>query len=210
VASGASTSLQVIHSNGISGAILDTIKAWETARMSGTFTETQNRRLQDIRQEFHIEALGTDSWNLYPVYSSKHTLTRQMQPGQPAPAMWELDNPYVKQPLQFILHVSGDASVADVSLKIDNASEVFIPVTLQAGSILKYSGGDQAVLYDKSWNELQKVKLDASELQIGYGRHNVRFECRFQSADNPEVKLEFRTVGDAEALATKRRRTPDL
>jgi hypothetical protein len=204
------TSLQVIHSNGISGAILDTIKAWETARMSGAFTETQKRRLQDIRQEFHIKALGTNSWNLYPVYSSRHTLARQIQPGQPALAMWELDNPYGAQPLQFILHVSGNAPVSDVSLKIDNAGEIFIPITLQTGSILKYSGGDQAVLFDKSWNELQKVKLDASELQIGHGRHNVRFECRFQSADNPEVKLEFRTVGDAEALATKKRRTQDL
>jgi hypothetical protein len=204
------TSLQVIHANGISGAILDTIKAWETARMSGAFTETQKRRLQDIRQEFHIEALGTDSWNLYPVYSSKHTLARQMQPGQPVPAVWELDNPYGKQPLQFILHVSGGAPVSDVSLKIDSAVEIFVPVTLQAGSTLKYSGGGQAVLYDKSWNELQKVKLDASGLQISPGRHNVRFECRFQSADNPEVKLEFRTVGDAQILTVGKRHAPDL
>jgi hypothetical protein len=188
----------------MSGAILDAIKRWETARMSGVFTEPQKRLLQDIRREFHLEAIGANSWNLYPVYSSKHTLAQQIQPGQPAHAVWELDNPHGTQPLQFILHISGDVPVSDVVLEIDSAGEILVPVTLQAGSILKYAGGSQGILYDKSWNELEKVNLAASDLQIGPGRHNVRFECRFNTADNPEVKLEFRTLGDAETLAVGR------
>ncbi len=120
------TSLRMIQANGLGGAILDTIKEWEKARMSGVFTEPQKRRLQDIRQEFHLEALGTDSWNLYPVYSSKHTLTRQMQPGQPMQAAWELDNPHGTQPLQFVVHISGDVPVSDVALEIDSAGEILI------------------------------------------------------------------------------------
>ncbi|MFC1634641.1 hypothetical protein ACFL5Z_07335 [Planctomycetota bacterium] len=195
------TSLRVIQANGLSGAILDTIKEWETARMSGAFTEPQKRHLQDIGREFHLEGTGRDSWNLYPVYSSKHTLTQQIQPGQPTQAAWELDNPHGTQPLQFALHISGDADVSDVTLEIDGAGEILMPITLQAGSILKHTSAGQGILYDKNWNELEKVKLDASELNIGPGRHNVRFGCRFGSADNPEVKLEFRTAGDAETLA---------
>lgn len=169
--------------------------------MSGVFSEPQKRRLQDIREEFLLEALAAHSWNLYPVYSSKHTLGRQVQPAQLTEATWELNNPHGAQPLQFILQVSGDAPVSDVTMEIDSTGEILVPVTLKAGSILKYSSGGRGIVYDRDWNELEKVTLDASELQMGPGRHQVRLGCRFHTADQPEVKLEFRTVGKAETLA---------
>jgi hypothetical protein len=193
-------SLQVVRDNGLSNTILQAINAWETARMSGVFSESQKRRLQDIHQEFHLEASGDHSWNLYPVYSSKHALAQQVQPGQPTEATWELNNPHRVQPLQFILQVSGDAPVSDTTLEIDDAGEVLVSATLQPGNILKYSGGMEGIAYDRNWNQLKKVALDASTLKIGAGPHHVRFGCRFQSADQPGVKLEFRTVGEAEAV----------
>jgi len=198
------TSLRVVQDNGLSETILATINAWETARMSGVFSDAQKRRLQDIRQEFHLEASGEHAWKLSPVYSAKHTLAQAMQPGQPVEATWQLDNPHGTQPLQFILRNSGDASVADMALEIDGAAEVLLPVTLQPGNILKYTGGRHAIVYDKNWKELEKVTLDAADLRIGPGRQAIRFGCRFHSADHPEVKLEFRTVGEAETLAMGR------
>jgi len=194
-------SLGVVRDNGQSEAILQAINAWETARMSGVFSESQKRRLQDIRQEFHLEPLEGHSWNLYPVYSSKHTLAQQIQPGQPVEATWELDNPHGAQTLQFILQVSGAASVSDVTLEIDRSDETLVPATLPPGSILKCSGTKQGIVYDERWNEMEQVVLDASELKVGLGRHEVRFGCRFHTADQPEVKLEFRTFGAAETLA---------
>jgi len=197
------TSLRVVRDNGLSETILRTIKTWETARMSGAFSESQKQRLQDISQEFHLEASGSDSWELYPVYSAKHTLAQAMQPGQPVEATWELDNPHGAQTLQFILRVSGDAPISDLTLDIDGAGETLVPITLEPGQILKFTGGAEGVLYDKKWNELKRVKLDASELQIGPGPCEVRFGCRFHTADEPEVKLEFRTVGEAETLTLR-------
>ncbi|MBN2294068.1 MAG: hypothetical protein JXM70_16700, partial [Pirellulales bacterium] len=194
------TSLGVIHEHGMSEAILQTIHAWETARMSGAFSESQKRRLQDIRQEFHLEASGANAWNLYPVDSSKHTLAQQVQPGQPTEITWELNNPHGEQTLQFILQVSGGAPVSDMTLQIDGAGEIAIPVTLQPGNILKYSGEEQGAVYDKSWNKVEKVTLNTSELTIGPGKHAIRFGCRFSTADQPEVKLEFRSVGEPENL----------
>jgi len=197
------TSLQVIRDNELSEQILQAINTWETARMSGVFSEPQKRRLQDIHEEFLLEALSAHSWNLYPVYSSKHKLAQQVQPGQLTEATWELSNPHGTQPLQFILQVSGDAPVSDVTIKIDSVGEILIPVTLQAGSILKYSSVGYGIVYDRDWNELEKVTLDASKLQMGPGRHQVQFGCRFHTADHPEVKLEFRTVGKAETLTMR-------
>ncbi len=197
------TSLRVVRDNGLSDTILQTIKTWETARMGGAFSESQKRRLQDISQEFHLEASGGDSWKLYPVYSAKHTLAQAMQPGQPVEATWELDNPHGAQPLQFILRVSGDAPISDLTLDIDGTGETLMPVTLEPGQILKCSGGAEGILYDENWNELKRVELDAPELQIDSGACEIRFGCRFHTADEPEVKLEFRTVGEAETLALR-------
>lgn len=196
------TSLGVVRDHGQSATILGAIKAWETARMSGAFSESQKSHLRDIHQEFHLEALDTHSWKLYPAYSCKHTLAQQIQPGQPVEARWELNNPHAAQPLQFILQVSGGASVSDVALEIDNSGEVLIPATLPPGSVLKCTGRAQGTVYDKSWKELEKVDLEASGLRIGPGRHTIRLQCRFLTADQPEVKLECRTIGEAEALTS--------
>jgi len=198
------TSLRVVQDNGLSETILQANNTWETARMSGAFSESQKRRLQDIHQEFHLEARDKESWNLYPVHSSKHTLARQIQPGQPIDVTWKVNNPHAAQRLQFILQISGDAPVGDVTLEIDGAPEILIPITLQAKSILKYTGGSQGVIYDKNWNERDKVTLNASDLQVGPGPHDVRVGCRFHSADEPEIKLEFRTLGDPEPLPSAR------
>ncbi len=198
------TSLGVVRDNGLSEPILQAINAWETARMSGVFSESQRHRLQDIRQEFHLETSDAHLWNLYPVYSSKHTLAQQVQPGQPTEATWELNNPHEAQPLQFILQVSGDAAVSDVMLEIDRIGDASIPLTLQPGSTLKCSGRGQGIVYDRNWNEVARVTLKASELQMDLGRHQVHFACRFQTADQPQVKLEFRTVGEPERPAIGR------
>ncbi|MGE5294573.1 MAG: hypothetical protein ACM3VT_07080 [Solirubrobacterales bacterium] len=195
------TSVGVVQNNGLSEEILKTINAWETARMSGAFSESQKRRLQDIRQEFRLETADVHSWNLYPVYSSKHTFAEQVQPGQPSTVTWNLDNPHAVQPLQFILQVSGDAPIGDATLTIDDGGEVSLPATLDAGSIVKYSGGGQCIVYDKNWNQREKVDVDASGLKVGTGKHSVRLGCRFQSVDQPQVKIEFRTVGEAEKIA---------
>jgi hypothetical protein len=115
-------------------------------------------------------------------------------------ATWELDNPYAAQPLQFIIQVSGGASVSDVTLEIDGSGEILIPATLAPGSILKYSGRGQGTVYDRTWNELEEVDVRASELQMDPGRHEIRLQCRFLTADQPEVKLECRTIGEPERL----------
>lgn len=197
------TSLGVVETNGLSADILTAIKEWETARVSGAFSESQKLRLQDIRQEFRLEAAGAGSWKLYPVYSSKHTFAEQVQPGQPSEAMWELDNPHAAQALQFIFQVSGGAPIGDLTLTIDDGGEVSIPTALQPGNIVKYAGGDQCTVYDKKWKELGKVKVDTSDLKVGSGQHAVRMGCRFQSVDQPQVKCEFRTMGEPETLAAK-------
>jgi hypothetical protein len=87
-----------------------------------------------------------------------------------------------------------------MTLAIDDGGEVSIPLALQPGSIVKYAGGDACIVYDKNWKELEKASVDASGLKVGTGKHSVRMGCRFQSVDQPQLKLEFRMIGEAEAI----------
>jgi hypothetical protein len=92
-----------------------------------------------------------------------------------------------------------------MTLKIDDAREIPVSVILPPGSIVKYSGGGQGVVYDRHWKVFEVVPLSASELRMGPGRHRVGFGCRFLTADQPQVKLEFRTVGEAQTLVRSAR-----
>ena len=53
------------------GEILDAIRVWEEARMSGAFTNEQKEILRDNKREFHLEKTGEGKWMLYPVAGGK-------------------------------------------------------------------------------------------------------------------------------------------
>ncbi len=48
-------------------AILDAVKQWEGARMSGAFTDSIKPALQDPSREFHLASVGTGEWDLIPI-----------------------------------------------------------------------------------------------------------------------------------------------
>jgi len=48
-------------------AILKTVKTWESARMAGAFPSAVKALLRDNTKEFHLEAAGEGTWDLYPM-----------------------------------------------------------------------------------------------------------------------------------------------
>lgn len=48
------------------GAILDTVRAWETARMSQAFPASIKPMLQDVSRAFRLADAGLDAWELQP------------------------------------------------------------------------------------------------------------------------------------------------
>lgn len=58
-----------IRSNPISGELLDAIREWETARLSGAFSPEQKVRLKDPKSEFHLEKVNEGEWILYQYLS---------------------------------------------------------------------------------------------------------------------------------------------
>lgn len=53
------------------GEILDAIRVWESARLSGAFPEAVKALLRDNKREFHLEKTGKGEWMLYPVVDGK-------------------------------------------------------------------------------------------------------------------------------------------
>jgi hypothetical protein len=55
------------------GEILDAIREWENARLSGAFPEAIKTLLRDNTREFHLEGAGRGEWILYPLDAGKRS-----------------------------------------------------------------------------------------------------------------------------------------
>ena len=189
--------------NGMAEEILDTIGRWETARLSGAFSDEQKERLKNIDNEFHLETSGENTWELYPVAVSRFTHEKKTrQPGEPMHTAFSFDNPHGGQPLQFIITVLGGA-VENLSIEIDNYLEIKLPARLGKQSVLKYSGGAKAIVYDANWHETASVPVDVSAVTVSEGKHTMKFDCEFIDGDKPSVKIELRITGEPENVASE-------
>lgn len=53
------------------GEILDAIRIWESARLTGAFSTDQKAMLRDNKREFHLERTGDGEWSLHPLENGK-------------------------------------------------------------------------------------------------------------------------------------------
>lgn len=160
--------------------------------------------MEHIANEYRLEPTSENRWNLYsckPVRFSHQNVVRQ--PGEPVVSKWEYENPYKRQPLQFILKAND--VVSDISIEIGNFSTVNIPVKLKEGEAIRYTGNSEIQICDKNWNILQRIFIDSSKLEVPQGKSSLIFSCKFASQENQEKKLsaEFKTYSDAITLQCK-------
>jgi len=194
------TSYDALEKNKHSDKIMKLLGQWEKARLAGAFTVEQKKRMEDIKNEFHLETVGENEWKLFQVYSSKFKHEKKVrQPGEPLYSTFNFKNPAEDQNMGFILSAIG-GDIKDIKMEIDNYKQLSVPITLKAGETIKYSGGDKAKVYNKNWRELRKIGIDASLLAVSKGEHNITFDCRFMSGKEPSAKLEVRIFEPAEII----------
>ena len=197
------TSPAIVKMNGYGKEILSAIKQWEKARMGGAFNENQKDLMKSVSNEFHLEQVDDNSWNLYRIYSEKFSHKKKIrQPGEPVHSKFSFRNNGEKQPMAFILTAKG-SEATKISLEIDNHKQLDIPISLQPGESLKYNGGDEMIHYDANWQRIEDVKVERDRLMIGTGEHNLIFDCVFGNGENIEVKIELRTAGQVEVISIK-------
>ncbi len=201
------TNKENIEKNGNSTRIVQAIREWENARLSGAFPDELKKKMEHIANEYSLTEQSSTSWSLLPfcVQRYKH-INIVRQPGEPVVSKWEFDNPYTRQPLQFILKAND--RITEISLEIANYSTVSLNCVMEEGQYLKYTGEEYAVIYDKNWNEIKRVPLNSSKMNMPKGKSSLIFSCKFSQADDSGKFLsgEFKTVGEIIPLTATRKR----
>ncbi len=191
------TSFQSIEGNGRSDEVLRLIGMWEEARMMDAFSPDQKFRMEDISNEFHLEEVGEDGWNLFQIYPQVFRYEiRERQPGEPSFQSFSFENPVSEQPMRFILTAEG-ATVDGVILELDGVNRMEIPIRLEDGQALVYSGGDEAWVYSPQWQRVGSVPLEGGFLVVGSGPRNLSVGSG-GSGDPGTLKVELRLWGEAE------------
>jgi len=200
-----STSLGALKANAQTPAILAAVRAWEAARLGGTFSAPQREALRG-RGEFHLDRAPDGSLRLRPVAFSP-TLSSAPAKGQAGEARWTVENKFAAQPVRFVLRVvpmgkGGDARVVHPSLEIAGRRVTF-PIELRAQQYLVSHGQREASVCDANWKELQKIAADAELPQLPTGKTEVGLRWTPLGDPPPQVQLRLQIRGDCQAIPAK-------
>lgn len=195
------SSFDILEKHGQSDQILELIKQWEKARIGGAFPADLKKEMENTDNEYHLEAIGENTWNLYPLATKifYHT-QKERQPGEPLFSSFAFNNPYGKQAVVITIQATEKTKCENVSVELDNYKKIVFPVVLSNKQIIRYEGGNTATLYDKNWNLLKTIKLNIEKLEIDKGEHSFAVDCKFLTGKEPKIKLEIKTKGEAIGL----------
>jgi hypothetical protein len=192
-----------IRANPLSSHLLDATWEWETARLSGAFSEGQKERLKNPKNEFHLEKVSGSQWNLYQylVNGTFNFVKKVRQPGEPAYEKWDFSLESFEQPLQFKNDVTGTAgSVEKIKLLLDSYLEIQIPQELVCGETVICDGTTVLKVYDLNGRLKNGIDLPAGIPVMSVGSHELRFSCEFNGEQAPEVKAEVKSMGKGESI----------
>ncbi|ANE53486.1 hypothetical protein [Flavisolibacter tropicus] len=203
---GLSTRIESLKKHGRRDEILKAIKLWETARLNGFFTEAQQQKMQDVKNEFHLQMNGKGQYELTPVYNAYLVYGQKIkQPGEPTYSSYEFNNPAEKQPVEFIISLApkkdNDPEVLfnNPSIAINQQETISLPVNLKSNQYL-YCDGQTVKLYNKQWQLLQTLHLSAPLPMLVKGKNEIVFDGSYSGENGADVKIEVRCKGIAELL----------
>lgn len=183
-----------LEENGLTDQILDLIGLWEKVRMDQVFNNETKEILKDPMFEFHIEQSGNKQSELYEFSVQRYEYaTQQRQPGELKWSVFEFNNPYDSQALQFVITVPKTLVFENPVLEIDNTNTIEIPIKLEHGYILKYSGGEQLTVFDREWNILSTQPVANTSLMLDHGRHTIKMKGEVVGKNPQPVKIELKT-----------------
>lgn len=171
-------------------AILAAIKQWETARLAGAFPPEVKAALRDNAREFQLQAVGPNRWNLFEVHATRFS----HEAIATAPTEISFTNRHAAQPLPWIVRVAGKHPIAGVTVEINDKLVVDLKDrVLPPGGALKFAGGREAVIYDGTWKELERVAVNVRAARIHEGRQRIKAGC--QRGGEGSLQVELRPLG---------------
>jgi len=189
---------EAFEKNGITDEILQQIKTWEEARISGVFNEEEMQNLRDTQKEFQLQKMAEKEWKLTEIHSFKMDhIKKEKQPGEPVFSSLTFNNPGKETNLQIILTaVDGDCS--DISLEMDNYRKLEIPKELKEGQIMKFGMDNKMMLYSDTWQLLLEQPVES--FIISPGEHKLILDADFNKSKDAVLKLEVRMEGEVRII----------
>jgi hypothetical protein len=192
------TSPVTIKTHGMSDEVLEMIKQWEKARIGGAFPTDLKKQMENTDNEYHLKTIAENGWNLYPVNSEIFRHTKKVrQPGEPLYSTFSYNNLYEKQAVTLTIQALEETKCSNIYIELDNYKKIEFPVTLSNKQIIRYIGGNSAILYDKYWNKIKTLDLKIEKMEIDKGDHSIAVDCDFLSGKKSEIKIDVKTIGKA-------------
>lgn len=193
-----------VEANGFKDAHFTSIKEWQAARKAKAFTADQIIRLQNPKNEFHLEKVNDSEWKLYSLklksgYSHRF---RDVQEGEPLVSKWKYSNPYDNQAMQFYMTIkAGDdganGTISNLKIEVNNYAELIIEESLKPNDRL-YCNGKKVYLCDGGW-KVKKELVVKKIPKVKKGENTLVVKCDFKG-DYPVIEVDLKTVDEAEVV----------
>jgi len=189
------TSYEALRGNGFTDRIVAAIGTWERARMAGAFPPEQQRRMEDVKREFHLDSTTSGGWHLTEIFPRVVRYgPGARQPGAPPSATLAFDVPGDAQPLHWILTAEGGA-VAACRLELDGGAAIGTAVRLREGWSLRYEGGGAAEVRNADNVPTATVPVESGAFPVAAGPHSITLSCRLGPEAKAAARLEVRPRG---------------
>jgi len=192
-----------IEKSGYKNQLFDAVKQWQNARKLHAFSAAQIERMKNPKNEFHLQKITENSWDLYPLTLARkfEHKYRAVQTGEPILSKFSVANPYHAQPMQFYATVSGKGTtetISNLTIDLNEYQTIEIQEALKAGDKI-ICDGNALYLCDGNWNKLKEIKTESIPAWK-VGENSVVVKIDFSGAEAPALMLEFKMMGMPERV----------
>lgn len=182
-------SVETMRKHGLTNVMLNTIRTWETLRLSHAFNDKLKEALKDPYSDWHIKKDG-DALLLYPQHNSRRYYCNLTDDH------WEWNSPYTS-PFALSIAVEGKGSISNLAIRTPNGI-LYFPCSIKAGQYLIYDFEGNACITDLNYNKIGDVTAEGMSV-MDEGISEVSFTCevKMEEKKKPEVTLRYYTHGDA-------------
>ena len=182
-------SVETMRKHGLTNIMLNTIRTWETLRLSHAFSDKLKEALKDPYGDWHIKKDG-DDFLLYPQHNSRRYYCNLTDDH------WEWNSPYTS-PFALSIAVEGKGSISNLAIRTPNGVLHF-SCSIKAGQFLIYDFEGNACITDLNYNKIGDVTAEGVSV-LDEGISEVSFTCEVKTEERkkPEVTLRYYTHGDA-------------
>ena len=183
-------SAETMRKHGLTNIMLNTIRTWESLRLSHAFSNKIKEALKDPYGDWHIKKDEDSSFLLYPQNNSRRYFCDFSNDH------WEWSSPYTSR-FALSITVEGKGSISNLAFRTPKGM-LYFPCSIKAGQYLIYDFEGNACITDLNYNKIGDVTAEGvSVLEEGVSEVSFTCEVKTEERKKPEVTIRYYTHGDA-------------